>query len=714
MGLVSELRRRNVLRMAVLYVVAAWLIMQVAEVIIALAKLPDWFGPAILGLLAVGFPIALIFSWFYELTPEGLSLEKDVEPGESITHVTGRRLDFIVISLLCAAVILFAWHTWWPSAPMDKSIAVLPFANMSNDPDQEYFSDGISEELLNVLSHIPGLRVAARTSSFQFKGENRDIVDIGQQLNTAFVLEGSVRKAGPQVRITAQLVDASNGFHLWSETYDRELENIFAVQDEISAAIVGALKEHLGLQVEAAPQVIATANTEAHEAYLRGRYLVAQRTQATIEGAILEFEKAIALDPEYARAYAELAIAIALLNRGNYGDLSDIEAGEKAAPYAARALELDPNLAEAYAASGFVSHVRGNFGAALTHYEHAVQINPNYSNVYLWMANGRSRNLGQYKEAFDLLQIAVRLDPLSLPARWTFIFGLLARDRFDDAERQIEKLATVAPGWAAWLKVHLLPADQLAEKVLASLDLLQSYPEQVRAPLVLAFALTELGLEKEALSVTEDPPTYTLRVFGKYDDLVAKAEANIAGDPNSRQAKVQLANALATAGDFSRALPILEEIWEMSGRLVTYSGSFSSEEAVALINIRRATGEAAEVDDVVAALMDEARRFQIAGLSRTWIDTVEGFATYLAGDRDKGLDLLAKSAEGGVFLEMHDSYLQTLYDDPGFAPIRAGQEARQAREQQKLLAIVCVDNPYETVWQPAEGTCERFAVAGGN
>jgi TolB-like protein len=211
-------------------------------VVSGLANLPDWIGPAILSLLAIGLPIALIFSWFYELTPEGISLEKDVEPGESITHVTGRRLDFIVISMLCAAVILFAYDKWWIGPPPENSIAVLPFDNMSSDPEQEYFSDGVSEELLNVLAKIPDLFVVARTSSFQFRGEDRNIIDIGQQLNVGLVLEGSIRKAGNQVRITAQLIDARNGFHLWSETYDRKLENIFALQDEVSTAIVGAVK----------------------------------------------------------------------------------------------------------------------------------------------------------------------------------------------------------------------------------------------------------------------------------------------------------------------------------------------------------------------------------------------------------------------------------------------------------------------------------------
>ena len=181
MGLVSELRRRNVFRMAVLYAVAAWLIMQVAEVIIGLANLPEWIGPTILGVLAVGFPIALIFSWFYELTPEGISLEKDVKPGESTTHVTGRRMDFIVISMLAAAVILFAYDKWWIGPPPEKSIAVLAFENMSGDPEQEYFSDGISEELLNVLAQIPELTVISRSSAFSFKGQDIDYPRDGER-----------------------------------------------------------------------------------------------------------------------------------------------------------------------------------------------------------------------------------------------------------------------------------------------------------------------------------------------------------------------------------------------------------------------------------------------------------------------------------------------------------------------------------------------------
>jgi TolB-like protein len=229
-----------------------------------------------------------------------------------------------------------------------NSIAVLPFVNMSSDPEQEYFSDGISEELLNVLSKIPELRVISHSSAFSFKGRDFDIPTIAAQLNVAHILEGSVRKMGNQVRITAQLIETRSDTHLWSQTYDRELENIFAIQEEISAAIVGALKERLGLEIEAASRVISTASTEAHDAYLRGRYLVIQRTPATVNGAVREFEKAIVLDPDYALAHAELAIAI-LLSPTYRDDLTVTEAISRAAPHAERAMALDPNLAEAHA-----------------------------------------------------------------------------------------------------------------------------------------------------------------------------------------------------------------------------------------------------------------------------------------------------------------------------------------------------------------------------
>ena len=296
MSFIEELKRRNVLRVGVAYVIASWLMIQVAETIFPLFGFDEGPARVVVVMLAIGFPLVLIFSWLYELTPEGLKLEREVDRSSSVVHRTGKKLDRAIIVVLALAFGYFAFDKFVLDPARDaereeavakqvrsdvlvesygdNSIAVLPFVNMSSDAEQEYFSDGISEELLNLLSNIPKLRVISRSSSFTFKGKDIDIPTIAAQLNVAYVLEGSVRKAGKKVRITAQLIEARSDTHLWSETYDRELANIFAVQDEISAAIVIALKEHLGLQVAAAPRVIATANTEAHEAYLRGRYLV--------------------------------------------------------------------------------------------------------------------------------------------------------------------------------------------------------------------------------------------------------------------------------------------------------------------------------------------------------------------------------------------------------------------------------------------------------
>jgi TolB-like protein/Tfp pilus assembly protein PilF len=703
--------------MAVLYAVAAWLIMQVADVLKDPASLPDWVGPTVLGLLAVGFPIALILSWFYEVTPEGITLEKDVDREESITHVTDRRLDFLVISLLCAAVILFAYDKWWIGGPPDKSIAVLAFENMSDDPEQEYFSDGISEELLNLLSKIPQLTVISRSSAFSFKGKDITIPEVAEQLNVALVLEGSVRRDGDRLRITAQLIEASSDSHLWSQTYDRELDNIFAVQDEISAAIVGALREHLGLQVEAAPRVIAAANTEAHDAYLRGRHLVVQRTRATIDGAVREFEKAIALDPEYALAHAELAIATLLVIPDQHGGLTVTEAIAKAAPHAELAMALDPTLAEAHAATGFVLWSQENPEDALTHFRHAIRINPNYAIAHNWIAIVLDRDLGRYNESIAAYEMAVRLDPLSIAAITNYVGELIIRNRLVEADRELEKLASIAPSFHAFARGQRTSlGGKWANNALGELDALRINPERGQLRMALGFA--HIGLEKEALDISEDPPPDILSLLGRHGDAVTTAEARLAEDPISLTARFDLAIALAGAGDYTRARPILEDLWQRSGGRIARYRLYDTTSAAALIVIRRDAGEEAKVGELVAAIRDNVRRYHEAGMTVAIpflsVDYEEGIAAYLSGESERGLALIAKSAEDGYFIRPNEAYLQALYDDPGFTPILASQEARQVRERERFLAIVCTDNPYAAVWQPAAETCEPFAVAGGN
>ena len=592
-----------------------------------------------------------------------------------------------------------------PQSTANKSIAVLPFVNMSSDPEQEYFSDGIAEELLNVLSKIPGLRVSARTSSFQFKGENLDVIKIGQQLNSSLVLEGSVRKSGANVRITAQLIDAGSGFHLWSETYDREIKDVFAVQDEISAAIVGALHEHLGLRVESVPRARAAENPEAHEAYLRGIYLLAQDTRAGFEGAGLEFERALSHDPDYAVAHAGLAMIIN--NR-----FANAEERARARLHVERAMELDPDLAEAHLATGHLLYSESRFEDALASYERAAQINPNYMMAYTWMGQILNLDLGRYSEAFPIRATAIRLDPLSIPTIAFYVQALIERNRLAEATAELEKIASIFPHVYAYRNGSLLSrGGGMAYAVLGSLDALRINPEYVRVRNGLSYHFAMVGLDEEAFAISRAPATFVLSYMGKPADAIAIAEARLAADPELHSARHDFGLALAGAGEYAKARPVLEDMWLRSGKKVTKrSELFVTLTAAALIAVRRDAGEEDKIDELVAAIKDNVRRYREAGIvgdGRSFgADYEEGIALYLSGDRERGIALLDKASEDGVFIPMNEAYLQTIYDDPGFAAIRMRQEARQVREREKILLVVCNDNPYQAVWQPAEGTCD--------
>lgn len=602
------------------------------------------------------------------------------------------------------------------AAVASPSIAVLPFVNMSSDPDQEYFSDGLSEELLNVLSQIPGLQVSARTSSFQFKGKNLDIVDIGRQLSTGYVLEGSVRKEGSTVRITAQLVDASNGFHLWSEAYDRQLEGIFALQNELSASIVMALRDHLGLQIDAAPPIAVAANTGAHEAYLRGRFLFVQDTDSAIEQAIREFETSISYDSDYALAHAELALATLSLRP----KIDVKEAIARARPHVERAIVLDPTLAEAYAASGYLLWFEERWEDALAQFRHAVQLKPNYVFAYVWMGNLLSWKLGRYDEAFDMRETAMRLDPLSIQTIVFYLQALIERNRLDEARQELEKIKSIFPHVYAYRLGSLNSrGGNIANAVLGSLDAMKISPEFSQIRLGMTYRFAELGLEDEIFAIQQNPRPLLLQFLGKPQKAVKIAETRLAQRPDSIVARHDLGLALAAAGDYDRARPILEEMWRLSGgRISKRSDLFTTASAAALIAIRRDAGEESAVGELVAAIRDNVRRYQMAGIvgdGRSFgVDYEEGLALYLLGDRKRGLDLLNIGTAGGVFIPPNEAYLQSLYDDPGFAPIIARQQTRQLRERDKFLSIVCTDNPYSSVWQPAVGTCEQFAAAGSN
>jgi len=457
MGIVTELRRRNVFRIGIAYLVLGWVVIQVTDTVAPAFNLPDWTLTLVTWLGVIGFPFALLFAWAFELTPEGIKRESEVDRSQSITHTTGRKLDFTIIALLAAALIFVVadnyilQDTLEPSqatrsaeigadevGQAPNSIAVLPFTNMSNDLEQDYFSDGIAEELLNALARISNLKVAARTSSFAFKGQQANIQEIGRTLNVDTVLEGSLRKSGKRLRITAQLIDVESGYHLWSETYDRELTDVFTVQDDITAHIMSALKVHL--EAGETAQVTTTTNPDAYDAYLKGRQALHERTLESIERAQGLFEIATARDPDFALAWAGQALAVVLQDENSYGELKREDTLIRSGALIDRALAVQPELAEAHAVRGLSYSVAWRDQDALHSLDQAIAINPGIAEFHLWRGHAL-RTLGRIKESQDAVNQALTLDPLHPSVLSTIAGTACENGRLPVTEMLFEALA---------------------------------------------------------------------------------------------------------------------------------------------------------------------------------------------------------------------------------------------------------------------------------
>ena len=430
MPLFEELKRRNVFRVGAAYLLFSWVAIQVTDTVAPALKLPEWTLALVTWIAIIGFPLVVVIAWAFELTPEGIKAEKDVDRNQSKTAETGRKINYIVIALLVAAVGILlvkdfdqgnasetdtAAESVAVDAPAKQqgfsSIGVLPFVNMSGDPTQEYFSDGISEELLNALAKLKNLQVAARTSSFAFKGQNQAIKDIGKQLNVDTVLEGSVRKSGTKLRITAQLIDVENGYHLWSETFDRELTDIFAVQDEITAAIVDALMPHLGAGETASSVKTEATNMTAYDAYLQGRHQFNSMGPQSLRDALQSFRAATDADPNFAAAWAARATTVIAMREDAFREGIPREESVLLASNAIeRALAIDPGLAEAHVAQATLLADSFHFEEALDSLNTALAINPSLVEALRLNARILSR-FGRIKEAQQEILKALRLDP---------------------------------------------------------------------------------------------------------------------------------------------------------------------------------------------------------------------------------------------------------------------------------------------------------------
>ena len=471
----AELKRRRVFRVMAVYGAVAFVILQVADIALPGLGLPEWTITLILALTILGFPIAIVLAWAFDMTPEGMQRTEKAAPGEITQIVAAPAAKRWPVGLAAAGgTALFLVGAWLalgrpgpgdtgglvdPEAPVE-SIAVLPFADLSPEGDQQYFGDGLAEELLDALAKVDGLVVAARTSSFRFKGEEVDIPEVAKQLRVQTVLEGSVRRGGDRIRITAQLVNA-DGFHLWSDSYDRSVDqmaDLIGVQEEIAQSIVAALSlaPEAGSQLETLV-ALGTDNLEAYNKVLRGRYLMAQRTPRGLAAAAEEFEKAIELDPEYARAWADLAMANNLATGWKFSTDSLVE--RRGAEATARALELDPTMAQAYTARGYsYSWIHYDSAAAADNFARAMELDPRYPTAYHWQGEILG-DRGHPESGIPYLETARELDPLSPIVLTDLAEALDQAGRWHEADALLEEVLELEPDFAPALQALRFHAE---------------------------------------------------------------------------------------------------------------------------------------------------------------------------------------------------------------------------------------------------------------
>jgi TolB-like protein/predicted negative regulator of RcsB-dependent stress response len=507
----AELKRRNVYKVAVAYAVVSWLLIQAASILLPTFDAPGWVMKVLVMVVVLGFVPALIFSWAFEITPEGLKREEEVGSNKSISHHTGRRIVTMTIVLGIIAAALFAFQLLRPKAGAngqastsvsDKSIAVLPFDNLSHDADNAYFAEGIQDEILTRLAKIAELKVISRTSTQRFKSTPNDLRQIAQQLGVANILEGSVQKVGEQVRVNVQLIKATSDTHLWAEVYDRKLTDIFAVESEIAKTVAGTLQAKL---TGAADEVLGsrpTENPEAHQLYLKGRYFWNRRTAENLEKAIACFQQAIEKDPLYALAYTGVADCYGVMPY--YIGRPPKEYLERGKAAAQRAIELDDHLAEAHTALANVLMSDLQFSAAEKEFKRSFELNPNYASAHQWYGECLQA-LGRFDEALAQAQRGRDLDPLALIVDSIVAATLKDVGRTDEALQQTQRILEMDPNFTLvyWMRGQIFEKRGELEKAIPDYEKAKASLPPQSCDALIACVYVRLGRTAEARKILD-------------------------------------------------------------------------------------------------------------------------------------------------------------------------------------------------------------------
>jgi TolB-like protein/Tfp pilus assembly protein PilF len=509
----AELRRRNVYKVAVAYIVAGWALSQGIAQVFPVFDIPNWIIRALVVLTIAGLPVALVLAWMFEITPQGI---KRTETADALpASARGKKYGWVYVVIIGVAVSigLFSLGRYTASTPRQseaatgapaKSIAVLPFDNLSRDPDNAYFTEGVQEEILTRLAKIADLKVISRTSTQRFKSAPGDLSQIAKQLGVMHVLEGSVQKAADQVRVNVQLINALTDEHLWADTYDRKLTDIFAVESEIAKSIADTLNAKLTGAEARAIAKHPTENPEAHELYLKGRFFWNKRTGADLKTAIQYFNQAIEKDPNYALAYAGSADAYALLPA--YGAASSSESFPQAETAAKKAVELDDTLAQAHTSLAQVLlFYRLDFENASKEFERAIALDPNYATAHHWYGIGPLMSLGNFDKGLAELKRAQQLDPLSLIINADLGASFVTARRYDEAVAQLRKTIEMDPHfyYAHWNLGEALQSKGQLDEALTEYKKAAALNDDPLVLALLAQAYAKLGQRDEALKTLE-------------------------------------------------------------------------------------------------------------------------------------------------------------------------------------------------------------------
>jgi len=702
--LFEELKRRNVFRVAIAYLIATWLVLQVADIVLEIIAAPGWVAQVFLLVFALGFPFALVFSWAYELTPEGVKREEDVDREQSITSTTGRKLNLITIGMLVAVLAIVGLERAFfsqsaneapeQSTQMDQnSIAVLAFEDMSPDGDQAYFAEGLSEELLNVLAQVDELKVAGRTSSFAFRGQSKDLREIGEILNVAHILEGSVRKSGNRIRVTAQLVKASDGFHLFSDTYESELSDVFAVQDEIAQSISSALLSEI-TGTDSVDRATPT-DPEAYDLYLLARQKIHSRDPLSMREALSMLGRALEIDHEYAPAIVQKALATYLLSdtMGSYGDIPQKVALPEARRLVDQALAIDPELAEAHAVNGLLLDTGElNNDDAISALERALELNPNMSDAANWLSTAYD-GIDQADESRAILEELVGRDPMYGPAFSNLTNDYARTGDFDLADALISRVERIVGENDEILQSRGMMSVMRGEPAGAVRDIKRALAENPRSTITqMWYGFALLGVadyETMAAAGIPEHQIEALWAIGNEEDAMAVLQ-----DLNIRTAFPQ--RTLGTIGRMFNSAGASQEFIDYIGEQFGSTESLLEEFPARYAWGTAYLGELAYAyrqvgdEEMVERLLDEMRdtlddqgKVGVNNWVRHW-----GWAQLaaLSGDVDGALTSMQAALDSGYSYQggFDSGVYESLRGEPGFEQIKQALAQHVDDERAKL------------------------------